>query len=48
MGAFKKDMLMLHITEEMTFNRTEWKKMIDVANLKKLGMKTFLLFCYLG
>jgi len=37
MEAIKKDILMLHITEEMTFNRVEWNKRIYVADPKSLG-----------
>ena len=29
-------MLMLHVTEEMTLNKTKWEKKIDVADSKKL------------
>ena len=34
-------MLMLHVTKEMTHNKSEWKKMIHVANLKILGKALF-------
>jgi len=30
-------MLMLRISEEMTLNRAEWKKIIHAANPKKMG-----------
>jgi len=33
----KKDMLMFHVTEEMVFNKAEWKKIIHVANPIKIG-----------
>ena len=35
MGAIKKAMLMLHVTEEMDLNGAELKKRIHVANCKK-------------
>jgi len=37
---------MLHVHEEMTLNRAEWKKMIHVADPKKFGRKALLLFLF--
>jgi len=34
---------MLHVLEEMTLDKAEWKKMIHVANPKMFGGKVLLL-----
>jgi len=36
MEAVKNDMLMVFITEVMIFNKAKWKKIIHIADLKKI------------
>jgi len=37
MEAIKNYILMFHVTEEITLYKAEWKKMIHVADHKKMG-----------
>jgi len=36
MEALQKNMTVLHLTEDMTLNRAEWKKIVNVAGPKRL------------
>ena len=35
--AIKKNILMIHVIQEMTLNGAKWKKMIHVAGLESLA-----------
>ena len=39
MAAIKKNMIVLHLSEEMPLNKVEWKKMIHVAGSKNSGKR---------